>query len=1182
MGLLLFFGTSVFAKPNIPANDITATDKNNVPRGTLQQILNTLLPTSTSVDLSSLVATGTELNVLDGISGNVTAANLNTLTGGAASDASTLHIHSTGVTADNAQLLDSIDSGQFLRSDTSDNFTSGTLTFNAGTTVNIASTVTVTVGSAHLDFNLNDATNDYRVEIDNTTTGEINDALFFNTSGTGATIIDAIDCTDTAITNCINLGANNILGNGSMTFDLNSGSATTLTFDNGGAGAFTATINGHIAQTGTGNSVFLGDGAGAADDLTTNVNTFVGYQAGNANTTGSSNTFIGASAGAVNTTGANNIFIGASTGAVNTTGSANVFIGKDAGLANTTGGVTGGGNIFIGESAGAANTGGNSSVFIGSSAGAVCTQGSNTFIGASAGASNTTGGANDSGNTFIGDQAGTATTTGHSNTFVGEDAGDSNTVGIGNTFIGQNSGQASFGETHHNTFIGDEAGMANTSGNRNTFVGQNAGAANTTGGADDSGNIFIGQEAGLSNTTGSSNTFVGEDAGDSNTTASGNTFIGQNAGQANVTGASNTFVGDEAGALNTDGANDSGNTFVGQAAGAANTTGHSNTFVGEDAGDSNTTASGNTFIGQNAGQANISGSDNIFIGDEAGLTNVAGASNTFVGQQAGFNNTGGTNGNANTFIGQDSGLSNTSGTSNTFVGEDAGNSNTTGGSNTFIGQNAGDTNTTGGTNIFIGDSSGGTNTTTSNLLYIEPSTSDTPLIGGDFAADRVGINTLITSIGATLDVGGAIQADFTGAETTAGACLSDAGTQPSNANFVSCSGAPSDIAEMYETTAGVESGDIVITSNSLVTYQGFKPNEERGKERFYHPLKGELHSASVLQKSTKPYQENLIGVVSTMPFEVFGQDIGRSKNAKNPLPLALVGRVPVKVSTENGAISIGDPITSSSTAGVGMKATKAGAIVGIALEPFSGSGVGKVMMYVMNKSFHTPEQIKKFVQKLSDEKYANALDSLVDSKELLALVKDGKSISILKTLVSLYGDSKDKFDISQKILNKNERRNATSYLSTLSDEELERLLEQAFIVDKTLVVGGEIAHMTKTENHGERVSFADTSTRPTLSDRGEAQLVNGQVIIELNPVFLELVEISSTQPMQVQVTPTSIDVQGVLVAAERGTTHFTVLESNGGKSNATFSWEVTAFRKSFSQEALPTFEKFQKEFLDKK
>lgn len=50
--------------------------------------------------------------------------------------------------------------------------------------------------------------------------------------------------------------------------------------------------------------------------------------------------------------------------------------------------------------------------------------------------------------------------------------------------------------------------------------------------------------------------------------------------------------------------------------------------------------------------------------------------------------------------------------------------------------------------------------------------------------------------------------------------------------------------------------------------------------------------------------------------------------------VSLVGRVPTKISNINGHIISGDPITSSDISGVGMKATRAGQIVGKALEPF--------------------------------------------------------------------------------------------------------------------------------------------------------------------------------------------------------------------------------------------------------
>ena len=58
-------------------------------------------------------------------------------------------------------------------------------------------------------------------------------------------------------------------------------------------------------------------------------NSFFGYKAGSANTTGSNNTFFGYQAGLANTTGSNNIFLGSGAGKTNTTGSNNIAIGRN-------------------------------------------------------------------------------------------------------------------------------------------------------------------------------------------------------------------------------------------------------------------------------------------------------------------------------------------------------------------------------------------------------------------------------------------------------------------------------------------------------------------------------------------------------------------------------------------------------------------------------------------------------------------------------------------------------------------------------------------------------------------------------------------------------------------------------------------------------------------------------------
>ncbi|RLD41470.1 MAG: hypothetical protein DRI89_09720 [Bacteroidetes bacterium] len=69
-------------------------------------------------------------------------------------------------------------------------------------------------------------------------------------------------------------------------------------------------VAGHIWQTSTGYSVFLGENAGSSDDLSDNNNVFIGYNAGNSNTSGYNNTAIGFEAMKAVTDGTYNTALG--------------------------------------------------------------------------------------------------------------------------------------------------------------------------------------------------------------------------------------------------------------------------------------------------------------------------------------------------------------------------------------------------------------------------------------------------------------------------------------------------------------------------------------------------------------------------------------------------------------------------------------------------------------------------------------------------------------------------------------------------------------------------------------------------------------------------------------------------------------------------------------------------------
>jgi len=95
-----------------------------------------------------------------------------------------------------------------------------------------------------------------------------------------------------------------------------------------------------------------------------------------------------------------------------------------------------------------------------------------------------------------------------------------------------------------------------------------------------------------------------------------------------------------------------------------------------------------------------------------------------------------------------------------------------------------------------------------------------------------------------------------------------------------------------------------------------------------------------VEKCLSAYEPDLLGVISSQPALLMGNDMQSAR------PVALNGRVPVKISAENGPIVIGDSLTSaSSTPGVAMKATGAGKILGYALEPFDGSSTSSDMIY---------------------------------------------------------------------------------------------------------------------------------------------------------------------------------------------------------------------------------------------
>jgi len=114
---------------------------------------------------------------------------------------------------------------------------------------------------------------------------------------------------------------------------------------------------------------------------------------------------------------------------------------------------------------------------------------------------------------------------------------------------------------------------------------------------------------------------------------------------------------------------------------------------------------------------------------------------------------------------------------------------------------------------------------------------------------------------------------------------------------------------------------------------------------------GKKGNKDYADRSSYPYQETIIGIVSTKPGFIGG--VPWEDKPVNPpdidKALSLAGRVPVKVCTENGVIKLGDYLTSSSIRGVAMRATKPGQVVGKAMEEYKEKNpkkVGKITVFV--------------------------------------------------------------------------------------------------------------------------------------------------------------------------------------------------------------------------------------------
>ena len=426
--------------------------------------------------------------------------------------------------------------------------------------------------------------------------------------------------------------------------------------------------SGRFEVLNTGRSVFMGEGAGANDDLSNNQNVAIGVAALGENTDRARLVALGDSALFNNGNGVTELYhatgntaIGSKSLYTNTTGYENTSTGFEALYSNTTGR----GNTANGNQALASNSEGIS----------------NTATGSLALSSNTTG----DGNTANGLQALASNTDGWSNTATGLLALTSNISG------------------HSNTATGVHA-LNNNTANYNTATGAHALRFNNLG----VHNTANGYTALYSNSTGSYNTASGSGALHDNSTGDHNTAYGYATLFLNISGVENTGFGAWSMYKNTTGSN---NTAMGFQSLFSNTSGYANVASGYESLYSNTNGFRNTASGYQSLNKNTTGNSNTASGYQSLYSNTQGFSNTAVGWQSTYNNI---SGNDNTALGFKTLHSNTTGNRNTAFGFDALNKNVGGNDNTALGRQALFNNTTGIQRTGLGNSANSVGTSYSN------------------------------------------------------------------------------------------------------------------------------------------------------------------------------------------------------------------------------------------------------------------------------------------------------------------------------------------------------------------------------------------------------------------------------------------------------------------------------------
>ncbi|MEX2053677.1 MAG: hypothetical protein WD940_01575 [Patescibacteria group bacterium] len=125
------------------------------------------------------------------------------------------------------------------------------------------------------------------------------------------------------------------------------------------------------------------------------------------------------------------------------------------------------------------------------------------------------------------------------------------------------------------------------------------------------------------------------------------------------------------------------------------------------------------------------------------------------------------------------------------------------------------------------------------------------------------------------------------------------------------------------------------------------------------------HSSGYVTKAGAEDRSKVVGVISSDPGIRLSQ-----ASTSGYVPVALLGRVPVRVDPNGPAFSAGDPLTISPRAGQAIKAETAGMVIGKALENWQPGGKSMVTVFI-NLTWYEPSTSEVAVDQEGDAAVVN-------------------------------------------------------------------------------------------------------------------------------------------------------------------------------------------------------------------